>query len=117
MRRRALTLSFLTMLVALVACSESTKPQPVVMMLVSPPSGSVAVGATLQLKAYPRGADFATLDRPVSFTSSDAAKATVDATGLVKGVAPGIVTINVKSEELTIPVPITVTASAPPTSQ
>lgn len=65
---------------------------------VTPAVGAVSVGATLQLTATPRDAGGGPLDRPVVWTSSDPAIATVNATGLVTGVATGPVTITATSQ-------------------
>jgi plastocyanin len=60
----------------------------------SPDAGAVAVGSTLQLQAWARDPAGAALAIPTpSFSSSDATKATVSATGVVTGVAAGPVTI------------------------
>lgn len=63
-----------------------------------PAENVVLAAATVQLSAQPRSATGAVLDRPVTWTSSDNAIATVSATGLVTGVAPGPVTITATSE-------------------
>lgn len=63
-----------------------------------PAENVVLAAATVQLSAQPRSAAGAVLDRPVTWTSSDNAIATVSATGLVTGVAPGPVTITATSE-------------------
>jgi uncharacterized protein YjdB len=54
-------------------------------------AGTVKVGKTLQLSAYPTPEE--ALEWGVTWTSSNTAVATVDATGLVKGVMEGTVTI------------------------
>ena len=58
-------------------------------------AGSVQVGQTAQLTATPLDASDLPLTgcSPVSWSSSDAAKATVNSSGVVTGVAPGAVTI------------------------
>lgn len=72
---------------------------PVATISVAPATGSVVVGATLQLTATLRDATGAVLTgRAVTWESSAAATATVSATGLVSGVAPGSVTITARSE-------------------
>lgn len=70
---------------------------PVVSVAVTPASDSVTVGFTRQLKAiltpaYPS-------NNAVTWTSSDAGIATVNATGLVTGVAPGLATITVTTQD------------------
>ena len=64
-------------------------------LALSTPSATVAVGATVQLSAVPRdatGNPVTGLPSP-SFATSDPARATVDANGMVTGAAPGPVTI------------------------
>lgn len=70
---------------------------PVVSVAVSPSADSVIVGFTKQLKAtltpaYPSNS-------AVSWASSDAGIATVSASGLVTGVAPGVATITVTTQD------------------
>ena len=75
----------------------TTAPSAFAALTVAPEVGTVAVGGTLRLVATPRdaaGAALAGLPAP-SFASGDAAKATVDASGMVRGVAAGPVTIRV----------------------
>lgn len=108
------------------ACSgEGTAPETVAALVVSPSTATVASRAPLPLSASPRTAGGKALsDRPVSWTSSDTAVATVSATGLVTagsvlGGTPRGVTITATSQgvsgsaALTItPVPVaTVTAT------
>lgn len=72
-----------------------TGPPVFTALTVSPSQGAVQVGATLQLTATPRdgnGAAIAGLGTPV-FSTSDATRATVSATGVVTGVAAGTATI------------------------
>jgi len=72
---------------------------PVASVAVSPASDVVVVSQTLQLSAVPRDAQGTALTgRAVSWTSSDATRATVSSTGMVTGVAPGAVTITATSE-------------------
>ncbi|MCF0074923.1 Ig-like domain-containing protein [Dyadobacter sp. CY261] len=70
---------------------------PVVSVAVTPAADSVIVGFTKQLKAtltpaYPSNS-------AVSWSSSDAGIATVSASGLVTGVAPGIAAITVTTQD------------------
>jgi uncharacterized protein YjdB len=70
---------------------------PVVSVAVTPAADSVIVGFTKQLKAtltptYPT-------NNAISWASSDPAIATVNASGLVTGVAPGIATITVTTQD------------------
>jgi uncharacterized protein YjdB len=69
-------------------------PYPVTSVKVSPASGSVGVGLTLRLTAELRdSANTVLTGRPIAWRSTDEGKATVDAGGLVTGVAPGAVRI------------------------
>jgi uncharacterized protein YjdB len=70
---------------------------PVVSVAVTPAVDSVTVGFTKQLKAaltptYPT-------NNAISWASSDPGIATVNATGLVTGVAPGVTTITVTTQD------------------
>jgi uncharacterized protein YjdB len=100
-------------------------PEAVATVAVTPPSANVVVGATQQLTALLKDANGNVLTgRTVTWSSSNTAAATVDATGLVTGVAAGgPVTITATSEtktgtsSITVnPVPVaTVILSAPTT--
>ncbi|MEW5931019.1 MAG: Ig-like domain-containing protein [Gemmatimonadota bacterium] len=89
-------------------------PEPVASVTVSPPTGEVQVGATLQLTATPRNAAGNPLSgREVTWQSSAPGIATVDADGTVTGVAPGAATITATSEGRTGTSTITVVAPPP----
>ena len=88
---------------------------PVATVDVSPATGTIEVGATIQLTASPKDANGNPLTgRIVTWTTSDATLATVDANGLVTGkAAGGPVTMTATSEGKTgtaaitvIPVPV-----------
>ena len=68
-------------------------PVPVATVTVAPATASVNMGETLQLTATARDQNGNPLTRVVTWATSDAAVATVTATGLVRGVAAGAVTI------------------------
>ncbi|MEO6286303.1 MAG: Ig-like domain-containing protein [Dyadobacter sp.] len=70
---------------------------PVVSVAVTPAADSVVVGFTKQLKAALKPA-YPT-NNAVSWASSDAGIATVNATGLVTGVAPGVATMTVTTQD------------------
>ncbi|MFC1575920.1 Ig-like domain-containing protein, partial [Gemmatimonadota bacterium] len=82
---------------------------PVASVEVTPASGTVAVAETLQLTAAPKDASGNTLDRTVTWSSSDEAVATVDGTGLVSGVVEGTATVTATSEGVTGTASVTVT--------
>jgi len=73
---------------------------PVATVDVSPATGTIQVGATIQLTASPKDASGNPLTgRIVTWTTSDASLATVDANGLVTGkAAGGPVTVTAASE-------------------
>src|SRR6266702_445812 len=72
---------------------------PVAAVTVTPSSGTVAIGRTVQLTATPRDASGNPLTgRAISWSSSDNTIATVNSSGLVTGVVAGAVTITATSE-------------------
>jgi uncharacterized protein YjdB len=72
---------------------------PIATIVVTPATDNLVVSQTLQLSAVAKDAQGGLLTgRPLSWSSSDAAKATVSSTGLVTGVAPGNVTITASAE-------------------
>jgi uncharacterized protein YjdB len=72
---------------------------PIATIAVTPATDTVAVSQTLQLTATPKDAQDGILTgRAITWSSSDASKATVSSTGLVTGVSPGAVTITASSE-------------------
>jgi len=83
---------------------------PVASVTVSPASGSVLVGQTLQLTATPKDVGGNTLTgRTVTWTSSNTASATVSSSGVVTGVTAGTATITGTSEGQSGTAVITVT--------
>jgi uncharacterized protein YjdB len=97
---------------------------PVATVTVDPPTSNVMVGGTAQLAVTLKDANGATLNgRTVTWTSSNDAKASVSASGLVTGIAGGTVTITATSETksgtasvaITGPNSPTITAVAPDT--
>ena len=75
-----------------------TVMQPVASVEVSPSAETIGLGATLQLMAEGFDANgHAVAEAEFSWESSDAAIATVDASGLVTGVAEGVATITASS--------------------
>ena len=91
---------------------------PVAALVVSPPTISLAPGATQSITATPKDSLGGTLpSRAVTFTSSDPTKVTVAASGLVTGVAAGTATITVASETKSMQVPVTIAQGGVSTSQ
>src|SRR6266516_1475390 len=79
--------------------SAITVQVPVASVSVSPTAATILVGGTQQLTATPLDADGNPLSgRTVTWVSSNTAVATVSASGLVTGVAPGSATITATSE-------------------
>src|SRR3989441_524901 len=71
--------------------SSKVHVRKVASVTVSPPAATVAVGQTVQLTATPKDASGNPLTgRTITWASSNAALATVSATGLVTGVAAGL---------------------------
>jgi uncharacterized protein YjdB/alpha-tubulin suppressor-like RCC1 family protein len=88
-------------------------PVPVVSVVVTPDTATRGPGQTVQLTATPKDSIGGTLiGRTVTWSSSDASKATVSTTGLVTGVATGAAVITATIEgrtatsNITIRVPI-----------
>ena len=83
---------------------------PVASVTVSPASGSVPAGSTLQLAATPKDASGNALTgRTITWSSSNTAVATVSSSGLVSGVVAGSATITAMSEGQSGTAAITVT--------
>ncbi len=90
-------------------------PAPVASVSVTPPTGELDPGGTLQLTATPRDAAGNPLTgRQVTWESSAPGIATVDASGRVTAVAPGTATIRATSEGRTGTATVTV-RTPPPT--
>ncbi len=88
---------------------------PVASVVVNPSSAAVGVGRTFQLQAVTLSANGDTLTgRPVSWSSSDAAIATVNQSGTVTGVSEGTATITATSEGQSGTSVITVSLNPPP---
>jgi uncharacterized protein YjdB len=88
----------------------TVNPKPVSAVIVSPGQASVTAGQTLQLSAQVTDDQGNVLTgRPVTFTSGSPAVATVSASGLVTGVAPGTSTITATSGDKNGTATITVT--------
>jgi uncharacterized protein YjdB len=88
----------------------TVKAKPVSSVVISPGQGSVMAGQTLQLIAQVTDEQGNVLNgRPITFTSGSPAVATVSASGVVTGVAPGQATITATSEGKTGTATVTVT--------
>lgn len=74
-------------------------PAPVATVSVSAPSGDITVGGSAQLIATPKDASGNTVSgKTVTWATSNATIATVNASGLVTGVAPGGATITATAD-------------------
>ncbi|MHB2032821.1 MAG: Ig-like domain-containing protein, partial [Gemmatimonadaceae bacterium] len=92
----------------------TVNPVPVARVTVSPASATLAAGATQQLTAATLDASGNALSgRVVTWTSSDATRATVSTAGLVTAMAAGTATITATSEAQSATAAITVTTAAP----
>ena len=91
-----------------------SQPAPVATVAVSPATATLAPGATTQLTVVLRDAAGNTLtNRSVTWSTANAAVATVSTTGLVTAVAAGSATITATSEGRAGGAAITVSAPAP----
>jgi uncharacterized protein YjdB len=89
-------------------------PAPVASVTVSPSTGEITVGGTLQLTATPRDAAGNPLTgRTITWQSSAPAVATVDGSGRVTAVAPGTATISATAEGKTGTAAVRVSAPPP----
>jgi uncharacterized protein YjdB len=85
---------------------------PVATVTVSPPTASLAVGATQQLTAQLKDSTGAVLtDRSVTWSSSNTAAASVSSSGLVTAAGAGSATITATSESKTGTSQVTVTST------
>ena len=106
---------------AIASCSDSREPiaplSPVTVatVTVARPSSSVSVGQSMQLTATARdSAGNQLTDRPVSWSSSNTAAASISADGLVAGVGSGSTTITATVEGRRGTTVITVTSAPAP---
>jgi uncharacterized protein YjdB len=84
---------------------------------VTPATASVSVGATQQVTATPRDSGGSVLSgRPVTWSSSAPAVATVSGSGVATAVAAGTTTITATSEGQSGTAAVTVAAAAPPSA-
>jgi uncharacterized protein YjdB len=90
----------------------ATTPIPVpriVSIGVTPPAATLSVGETARLTAAPQASGGTAAHRPLAWSSSDPAVATVGNDGLVTAVSPGKATISVAAEGITGRAAVTVT--------
>ena len=109
-RLARLGLAFVLMVGCAGEDASSTSPIEVASVAISPPSGSVEVGATTQLSATTKDASGNELTgRTVTWSSSSTSIAGVSSSGLVSGVSVGSATISATSEGQTATALIIVT--------
>lgn len=88
--------------------------RPVATVAVTPANSNLLVGRTLQLSASARDAQgMALTGRPVDWSTSDPAIATISATGLVTAVAPGTIAITATVEGVEASTALTVVPLPP----
>lgn len=100
-------------IVGLAACGkENPSSPPVLTVVLTAPKQTIAVGEALQVTAVARDVNGVTLpSAKVTYTSSSAAVASVNATGRVLGVAAGSASITATSDgKVSAPVLVTVTS-------
>jgi uncharacterized protein YjdB len=93
---------------------DRTSGQTAASVTVAPASPTIVAGTTVQLTATVKAADGSTITRPVTWSTSAPAVATVSATGLVTGVAQGTATITATSDGRAGTATVSVTPSGPP---
>ena len=86
------------------------KPYAVASILITPRVASIAIGESLQFSALVLSDDGRTLDRLVTWSTSNAAIATIDGFAKLAAVTAGTVTITATSEGVSASAQITVTA-------
>jgi uncharacterized protein YjdB len=91
-----------TVLAAACHVSHIYDPGPIVELTVSPDSMSLIVGDTSRAKAYPLDARHTyVVGETITWSSSNTAVASVDESGLVRGVAPGGATVKAQFQTFT----------------
>jgi serine/threonine protein kinase/alpha-tubulin suppressor-like RCC1 family protein/uncharacterized protein YjdB len=92
-----------------------TGPAPVTSVAVTPSPAGIVVGKTAQLRAVLKDDHGNALTgRTVSWTSADSTMVRVSSSGVVTGLAPGLVTVTASSEGITGTGTVNVTATAAP---
>lgn len=96
--------------ILLTACSSDPVSVQILTVTITAPKQTIAVGETLQLTTIARDVNGVTVpNAEITFTASPTSVISVNASGLVTGVAPGTGSITAKSGNATSPpFPITV---------
>ena len=125
--RGASAIGMLILALMAMACGDSSTPAdpmtPVASVIVTPSWAELTAGTTMTLQASPRDASGQPLEgRPMTWTTSNAAIATVSPNGTVTGVGAGIAIISATSggktgqaEIMSIRVPVNHVVVTPPT--
>lgn len=92
-------------------------PSAIRTVTVAPSSASLAIGATVQLTATARDNKGNVISTTFTWTSSNAAVATVTASGLVTGISAGSASIVATTGSKSASAAITVTGGPPPTGE
>ena len=106
MRRVAL----LAATILLTACSGDPVSAPILTVVITAPKPTIAVGETLQLTTIARDVNGVTVpNAKFTYSASATSVISVNATGLVTGIAPGTGSVTATSRDVTSqPVAITV---------
>ncbi|MDF2774549.1 MAG: Protein TolB [Geminicoccaceae bacterium] len=100
------------LLLVLIACSDANAPvtpPPVASVSVSPSAAGLSVGQTVELQATLKDASGKVLTgRPIQWSTSSTAVATVSSAGVVTAVSEGVATISARSEGKTGQAQVTV---------
>jgi uncharacterized protein YjdB len=113
LNQRAVRILSLSLVAAAAACGDSSGPSPnaVATVDVTPATVALGVGQTRQLAASPKNrAGAVVAGKSTTWSSSSVAIATVDAAGLVRGVAAGSATITATVDGKVGTASVTVTA-------
>ena len=117
---RTIFLAVTGLSIAVTACSdggtsvEVVQKTPVASVAITLPTGALVVGQTEHGSAVARDASGATLpDRTITWRTSNADVATVDATGMIAGLTPGNAAISAESEGVSNAASLTVMDAAP----
>jgi alpha-tubulin suppressor-like RCC1 family protein len=114
------SLQALSLLVALTTagCKDSASVSAVAQVEINVPAGPIRIGATAQFSATPRDrAGQAIAGRPVTWSTSSPAVATIDATGLLTALQGGSVSVTATVDGTTGSVSITIVVPQPKLEQ
>jgi len=111
-------LSFVVVTLATPGCKDSASVVTVALVEISVPAGPIRVGATAQFAATPRDANGQTIvNRPVTWSTSNQAVATINAGGLLTALQGGSVSVMATVDGKTGSVSITIVVPQPVITQ